>query len=62
MDSVAPFPFSALSPNSEVSVALQAFRWLCVLGFPMAVAAATVWPDVFTLDDKQKLAAKAARG
>jgi hypothetical protein len=51
MDSTAPFPFSALHPQSDVSVALQTFRWLLVLGFPTAIAAATVWPDVFTAQE-----------
>jgi hypothetical protein len=51
MDSAAPFPFSALDPQSDVGVALQTFRWLLVLGFPTAVAAATVWPELFTAED-----------
>ncbi len=52
MNSAAPFPFSALHPHSEVAVALDTFRWLVVLGFPIAVAAATVWPDFFAPADE----------
>ena len=50
MDSTAPFPFSTLDP--QVGVALETFRWLLVLGFPTAVAAATIWPDFFVADEE----------
>lgn len=49
MDSAAPFSISAFHPHSDVSIALQTFRWLLVLGFPTTVAAATVWPELFTV-------------
>ena len=64
MDSTAPFPFSALHPQGDVSVALQTFRWLLVLGFPTAIAAATVWPEVFTAqeDDSDSSPASEAGG
>ena len=47
MNSAAPFPISALTSQSDFNVTVEAFRWLLVLGFPTAVAAATVWPDMF---------------
>jgi hypothetical protein len=60
MNSAAPFPLSSFGPEGEVSVALDAFRWLIVLGFPTAVAAASVWPHLFAhgKDDKSPKASE----
>jgi hypothetical protein len=55
MNSAAPFPLSSFAPEGEFSVALDAFRWLIVLGFPTAVAAATVWPQLFKQEKDDKL-------
>jgi hypothetical protein len=51
MNSAAPFPIPSLHPEGELTVALEAFRWLLILGFPAAVAAATVCPDTFSLGE-----------
>jgi hypothetical protein len=48
MNSAAPFPIPS---QGEFTVALEAFRWLLILGFPAAVAAATVCPDTFSAEE-----------
>ena len=53
MNSLSRSPFSTATETSAAatSPAINAYRWLLVLGFPAPIAAASTMPELFTTED-----------